>query len=208
MAKSTEGATPSHFRCQREERRSVVKNSSGLVETLQRNANSPPFDMATLQLAATDTVITGQPCRASGTLQKPNLSLHGRSMNDSGVIQPHFGSLLTANIRQNGRNECSRKPFPQNSGMHTTALEYDGQPATSVRRVWDSKVPATNYSAYDLFLRNCNDYSLRGAPLSFGGYFPESFYSGGMYGRIPATASLPRSCEWTTGPNGLAPGLR
>lgn len=203
--KSTESATPSHFRCQREDRRSVVTNSSGLVETVQRNRHSPPFDMATLQLAATDTVITGQQRRVSGIPLKPNPSMHRRNMDESDVTQTQFESLLTANIRQHGQN---RNPFPQNSGVCTTASVSDSQPASSVRRNWDSKVPVANYSAYDLFLRNCNDYTLRGAPLSFSGYFPDSFYSGGMYGRIPATASIHRPCEWTAGPNGLASGFR
>ncbi|XP_062379948.1 progesterone receptor-like isoform X2 [Sardina pilchardus] len=219
--KSSESVKSSHFPYQREGRRSVVTNSPGFVETLQRNRDNHLFGMATLQLTATNTVSDSrQPYIASEPLQKPSPGVHGQNMDDSEATPPQFEDILSINTRQHGGGEWARHRFTPNSGMFTNDLEVSGQPWKSARQNWDGagkvvsqpsrhcNVPSTNYSSYDLFLRNCNDYTLRGAPLSFSRYFPESYYSGGMYGRIPTAASLPRPCEWTTGPNGLAPAFR
>ncbi|XP_041930013.1 progesterone receptor-like isoform X1 [Alosa sapidissima] len=214
--KSPDSVKSSHFRYLREGRRLVVTNSPGLVETLQRNRDSPHFGMAALQFTATDMVSDSrQPYNASGPPQK-----RSPSMNELEATAPHFEDLLSTNTRLHVDDAWSRNCFTQNSVMFTTDLEDSTQPWKSARQNWDGagkvasqpsrhcNVPSTNYSTYDLFLRNCNDYTLSGAPLSFSGYFPESYYSGGMYGRIPAPTSLPRPCEWTTGPNGLVPGFR
>ena len=220
-----ESAPSSHFRSQKEGRRSVVTHSSDLFETLQRNRDTTHFGMATLQLTTSDMISNRQSYRALGPPQKRRLSVHGRSMEEADATPSTFDELLSANTRlhsagEDTSDEWSSNPFTQNAGMVKTELEYSGQPGTSVRKNWDGagktanqpsrhcNVPSMNYSPYDIFLRNCNDYTLRTAPLTFNGYFPESYYSGGMYGRIPAPASLPRPCEWATGQNGLGLGFR
>ncbi|KAL2077786.1 hypothetical protein ACEWY4_027290 [Coilia grayii] len=205
------------FRGQRESRRSVVTNSSGWVETLQRNREDPPVGMAYLQLKDADTALSRESHRARG------LPVHGRSLDESVVPQSEemlYASMKRPSAVENTIDEWSRNAFSQTSGMFKTDLEYTGAPGARLCKNWDGKdrtaiqpsrhcsVPSMNYSPYDLFLRNCGDYSLRGASLSFNGQYPESFYSGGIYGRIPATATLPRPCEWTTVKNGLGPGFR
>lgn len=161
--------------------------------------------------------------RSRGLPPNHSVSVHCRSLDESDAPFSQSEEIMQTSIRQpnaveNAVDQWPKNAFAQTSGTFKTDLEYpcpsraslcwDGAGRTAAQPSRHCHVPSMNYSPYDLFLRNCSDYSLCSPPLSFNGQYPESYYPGGIYGRIPATAALPRPCEWTSGRSSLSPGFR
>lgn len=215
-----ESTAPSHFLHHIEGERSVITKPADSVETFERDEDSLPFDISTLQPSSSSMDSNVHAYVSSVPVQKSCLNVQEGNLEGSDSEPFHFDLPYTNNRLDSSVNgsvaEWPRDALTSKTEMLKSGVELFGQRASNLRQSWDIigravGQPARYYNAshlactpYDLFLHNCNDYSLHGSPLSFNGYFPETYYPGGMGpGPLP-----PRPCEWTSGQNGLAQGFR